>query len=95
MLRGTVSSPVSLSSKGLATHTGPGALSMKVEYLQGASPLVEPFTHTKLHMQVLGTIHAGGPICLLQSSLIAVLYIHRRGVGGVFLPWGNGLIKGF
>ena len=45
------------------TLNGPGILSMKVEYLQGAPPSVEPFTHTKLHMQVLGTIHGGGRIC--------------------------------
>ena len=39
-----------------ATHTGLGDVSMKVEYHQGAPPLVEPFTHTKLHTQVLGSI---------------------------------------
>ena len=64
---------------------------MKVEYLQGAPPLVESFTHTKLHMQVLGTIHGSGHICPLQSSLLVVLYTRCCGVGSIFLPWGKGL----
>ena len=33
---GPAPSPVSLSYMGPASHNGPGALSMKVEYLQGA-----------------------------------------------------------
>ena len=49
-------------------------------------------THThKLHMQGLGIIHGSGRICLLQSSLLAVLYTRCHGVGGVFQLWGKGL----
>ena len=77
---------------GPATCTGPCVLYMKVECLQGAPSLVEPLTHTKLHTQVLGTLHGGRLVCLLQSLLLAVLmYTHHRGVGGGFLPWGKGL----
>jgi len=65
---------------------------MNVEYLQGPPPpSVDPFTHTNLHTQVLGTIHCGGRIWPLQSSLLMVFYTRPRGVGSVFLPWGMGL----
>ena len=91
MWRGPLILGYQIPAGGPYTHTGPGALSMKVEYLQGAPPLVEPLTHTKLHMQVLGSLHGYGLACPLQSSLSAVLYNHCRGVGGVFQPWGKGL----
>ena len=77
---------------GRATLHGPGTLSMKVEYLLGAPPLVETLTHTKLHMQVLGSLHGGGLVCLLQLLLLAVSYTRCRGVDGVFQPWGKGLM---
>ena len=76
---------------GPATHTSQSALSMKVEYLQGAPPLVDSLTHTKLHTQVLQTLHGGGLVCLLQSLLLMVLYTRVCGVGSVFQPWGKGL----
>ena len=91
MLQGPASSPVSLSSMGPATCTGPGTASMRMECLQGAPSLVEPLTHTKLHMQVLGSLHGGRPIRPLQSLLLAVLYTCRCDVGGIFLSWGGGL----
>ena len=78
---------------GPATHTGPGALSIKVEYLQGAPPVVERFTHTQLHTQVLGSVHDGGHICLIRSSLLVVLYTRCRGVGGVFPAMGQRVRK--
>ena len=76
---------------GPTTHTSPGALSLKVEYLQGAPPSVEPLTHTMLQMQVLQTLHGSGLVCWLLLSLLAILYTRRRDVGGVFQPWGKGL----
>jgi len=56
-----------------------------MKYLQGAPP----YTHTKLHVQVLGSLHGGGLVCPLQSSLLAVLYTHHCGVGGVFSAMGQ------
>ena len=78
---------------GPTTRTAPGALSMTVECLQGAPPLVEPLTHTKLLSQVLGSLHGGGLVCPLQSLLLAVLYTRCCGVGWFFLPRGKGLKK--
>ena len=74
---------------GASTHTGPGALSMKMEYLQGAPPLVEPLPHRKLHMQELGSLHGGRLVCPLQSLFLAVLYTRRHGVSGVFPAMGQ------
>jgi len=85
-------SPVSHSYRGPCHLTSPGALSMKVEMSSRAPSLVKPFSPTKLHTQVLRTLHGSGLVCLLQASLLVVLYARRYGVGGVFLPWGKGLI---
>jgi len=54
--------------------------------------LGQAFHTHKAYTQVLGSLHIGGLVCLLQSSLLAVLYTRPRDVGGIFLPWGRGLI---
>ena len=53
--------------------------------------MVEPFTHTKIHMQVIRSLHGGRLVCPLQLSVLAVFYTNCRDVGIVFLPLGKGL----
>ena len=60
---------------GPATHTGLGALSMKVEYLQGASPSVKPLTHTNFIHRYKGAYTSAGRGCPQQSSFQSV-YCH-------------------
>ena len=86
---GTTCLVYQIPTGGPTTHTGQGALSIKVECLQGAPPSVEPLTHTKLHTQVLGSLQGGGLVCLLQSLLLAILYTCHCGVGGIFPAMGQ------
>ena len=75
---------------GPATCTGPGAVSMKVEYVQGA-----PFhSKTQLHMQVLHRAFMQRQArTALYNRLFALSIVTRyHGVGGILLPWGKGLI---
>ena len=64
---------------------------MKVEWVQGAHPNL----HTQLHTQVLGILCGGGQG--LPSTIVFLLGLSlptcRRGMGGVFLPWGKGLTQ--
>ena len=76
---------------GPATRTGPSTLSVKVEYLQGAPPLLKPLTCTKLHTQVLGSLHSGGLVCPRQWLLLAVFeHLPPWCEQGFSAIWGKG-----
>ena len=70
------------------------ALSMKVDFLQGALPSVEPLTDTNFIRRYYGDweliLPRAGVACynrLFSQSIVT----RHRGVGGIFLPWGKGL----
>jgi len=67
---------------------------MKVDRVQGASPLVEPLTHTNFMRSYKGVYAAAGKGYPLQSSFCSVYHYPPPWCGGVFLSWGKGLIQG-
>ena len=79
-MAGPAPSPVSLSYMGPPIFHVLGTLSMKVEYLHGAPPLVEPLTHTKLLTQVPTREFTQRRACMLAPIIYAHGLLHP-------LPW--------
>ena len=81
-------SQISLSSLGPDKCTGPGAVSVKVECLQGAPPHL--YTQTS-YAGTRALIRRQGRIVLYNGLFPRSILTRHRGVHGVFLPWGKGL----
>jgi len=66
---------------------------MKVEFLQGAPSSVEPLTHTQTsYVGTRALIRPQAGIALYNCLFARSIVSRRCGVGGVFMPWGKGLM---
>ena len=74
---------------GPATCTGLGAISIKMEWVQGPSSLTHTTSNVGTREFMQQWVRVPLYICLFARSIVT----RRRGIGGVFLPWGKGLIR--